>query len=94
MLSAMGQQPPGIVQQGASPDDAGMQIQNEFVDLGTGLQQWMKKITDLAAQFPAFGPHAQNIAQAAMQVHDELNQGMMEAIKQLRQQEPVAPPGY
>lgn len=92
MLSAMGQ--PGIVQQGASPDDAGMQIQNEFVDLGTGLQQWMKKITDLAAQFPAFAPFAQNIAQAAMGAHDQLNQGMMEAMKQLRQQEPAAPPGY
>lgn len=92
MLSAMGQ--PGIVQQGANPDDAGMQIQNEFVDLGTGIDQFMKKITDMAAQFPAFGPHAQNIAQAAMGVKDELNQGMMEAIKQLRQQEPVAPPGY
>jgi hypothetical protein len=95
MLASMGQAPPGIVQQGASADDAGMKIQHEFVDLGTGLQQWMKKITDLATQFPAFGPHAQAIAQAAMSVNDELNQGMMECIQQLRQQEPQAPPaGY
>jgi hypothetical protein len=93
MLSAMGQS--GGVQQGTAPEDAAMQIQNTFVDLGSGLQQWMKKITDLAGQFPAFAPRAQKIAQAAMEVHDELNEGMMESIQQLRQQEPIAPPsGY
>lgn len=93
MLAAMGHPPPALVDQ--STADPGMQIQSTFVDLDTGLQKWMKQITDLATQFPAFGPHAQNIAQAATTVRDELNQGMMEAIQQLRQQTPQAPPtGY
>lgn len=95
MLASMGQPPPGVVQQGASSDDASRQIQNEFVDLETGIQQFMKKITDLAGQYPAFNPQAQQIAQAATQVSSLLNDGMMSAIKQLSTTQPQAPPtGY
>src|SRR6266576_5448611 len=83
MLSAMGQPEQAV------PDDAAMQIQNQFVDLSTVLQHLMKGVTDMASKFPAFGQRAQDIAQAAQGIHDSLNEGMMDAIKQLRTAEPV-----
>lgn len=93
MLSAMSQS--GGIQQSTAPNDAAMQIQDAFVQLGGMLDQFMKGIASLADHYPAFGQRAQGIAQSATGMKSDLNEGMMESIQQLRQQEPAAPPsGY
>jgi hypothetical protein len=83
MLQAMGQPQGG--------GDPAQGIQQIFVQLAQGIDQFMQQVQDLGDKFPAFQPHAQKIGQMADAVHSELNSGMMDAIQQLRGQEPQAP---
>ncbi len=76
-------------------DDAARAIQQQFIELETGLQTFVQKIGQLVQAYPAFGKHAQDIGAAVESVHGALNQGMLDSIQELRQQEPPAPPtGY
>ena len=73
-------------------DDAARQVQQQFIQLETGLQQFVQQIGQLVQQYPAFGKHAQGIGEAVESVHTALNQGMLDSIQELRTQEPPAPP--
>ena len=73
-------------------DEAARVVQQQFVQLETRLQSFVQQIGQLVQAYPAFGKHAQEIGQAVESVHGLLNQGMLDSIQELRQQEPPAPP--
>lgn len=77
-------------------DDMAQKVREQFIQLETGLQGFMKQVGNLINQYPAFGQKSgQAIGEAIESIHGALNEGMLTSIQQLGQQEPAAPPtGY
>ena len=69
-------------------------IQQQFMGLETQLQTLMQQVGQLINEYPAFGSRAQAIGEAIESIHGNLNEGMLESIKTLGEQEPAAPPSY
>lgn len=88
MLQQMGRPAPD----GAAVDAAAQRIREQFIGLETGLQQITQQIGELFQTYPAFGGKSQVIGQAIEQIHGALNEGMLESIRSLGEQETAAPP--
>lgn len=89
MLQQMGQPAPDM----AAVDAAAQQIREQFIGLETGLQQLMQRVGQLIESYPAFGSKGQVIGESIEAIHGALNEGMLEAIRSLGEQEPAAPMG-